>query len=243
MNRTVAASGLIALVATGCADIEGIPSDERLVTDGGSPGSAFDATRGPMWDGTVPANGEDGSLVSGKDGSLADGEGGQDATPDGGGPDCSAPFNADWAAWPMPNSPQDVEGGSPNLAHYTDNRDGTVTDDVTGLMWEASPIAGLFPWTGAKDQCVQQNVAGHVDWRLPSYIELVSLVEYKPTSPAIDSTYFPGTPADAFWSSTPLINLAFPSRAYFVEFGSGSGSYDYETSMHYARCVRNGASP
>ena len=36
----------------------------------------------------------------------------------------------------MPNSAADVANGAPNLAHLVDNLDGTVTDLVTGLMWQ-----------------------------------------------------------------------------------------------------------
>ena len=36
----------------------------------------------------------------------------------------------------MPNGPTDVAAGAPNPEGYTLNGDGTVTDKITGLMWQ-----------------------------------------------------------------------------------------------------------
>src|SRR5262249_33531794 len=41
-----------------------------------------------------------------------------------------------WAEWPMPNDVRDVGAGAPNVESYKDNLDGTVTDNVTGLIWQ-----------------------------------------------------------------------------------------------------------
>jgi len=140
-----------------------------------------------------------------------------------------------WAEWPAPNSQADVSAGAPNLSSYADNGDGTVTDSVTGLMWQQAVAAGPFTWAQAKAYCPTLTLAGHSDWRVPTRIELVSLVDFGRSSPAINTTYFPSTPSDYFWSSSPLAGSS--SLAWYVNFYSGFADYP-EVPAGYARCVR-----
>jgi hypothetical protein len=141
-----------------------------------------------------------------------------------------------WAEWPMPNGQADVDAGAPNLAGYLDNRDGTVTDNVTGLMWQQDFATGLAQ-PAAVTYCRSALAAGgYHDWRLPSVIELVSLVDYGQSSPSIDGTLFPSTPASNFWSSTPVAGST--STAWNVHFAAGlTGSLDATTPVA-VRCVR-----
>ncbi|MBN2575722.1 MAG: DUF1566 domain-containing protein [Deltaproteobacteria bacterium] len=144
-----------------------------------------------------------------------------------------------WAEWPMPNSQEDVTAGAPNLASYTDNGDGTVTDNVTGLMWQQAVAPGTYDWEGAKAYCPTLTLAGHGDWRLPTRIELVSLVDLGRSNPAIDTTYFPGTPSTEFWSSSPLAGSSLPSRAWYVSvIAGGLAGYADEFIPNDVRCVR-----
>jgi hypothetical protein len=94
---------------------------------------------------------------------------------------------------------------------YTDNGDGTVTDNVTGLMWQKSPdrsgdgvinFSDKLYYDQARDSAAPCTLAGYGDWRLPSIKELYSLIMFfgtdvnpNATSPAgctpfIDTTYF-----------------------------------------------------
>ena len=45
----------------------------------------------------------------------------------------------------MPNDRVDVTAGAPNLESYTDNKDGTVTDNLTGLMWQQTVPTARTP--------------------------------------------------------------------------------------------------
>jgi len=101
-----------------------------------------------------------------------------------------------WAEWPMPNSQADVTAGAPNLESYTDNGDGTVTDNVTGLMWQQVVPSATYTWANAVAYCPTLALAGHSSWRLPSRIELESIVDFGQSSPSINGTYFPSTPKD-----------------------------------------------
>jgi hypothetical protein len=234
---------LAAPLSVGCDALLSIPSEETYVGTGTDGAPHPDATL------PVDAGGDDASSASDAvarpdvtdagsgDAGAGDGDG---AT----GPDCSTIVNRDWADWPMPNSAQDVEAGSPNPESYVDNGNGTVTDIVTGLMWQQVPSAS-HSWSEAGTYCGSLMLASHADWRLPSYIELISLVDYGPSFPAINATYFPGTARDIFWSSSKFnakATIITPS-AFFVNFDDGSTSTDILTDQHWVRCVRTGSPP
>ncbi len=97
------------------------------------------------------------------------------------------------AAW-QPFSGQDAQhaGSAPR---YADNGDGTVTDEVTGLMWTATPdldgdgvvdAADTRTWAEALAGAADLTLAGHRDWRLPTIKELYSLIDFRGTDPSGD---------------------------------------------------------
>jgi hypothetical protein len=138
-----------------------------------------------------------------------------------------------WAQWPMPNS----EAGTPNPASYTNNNDGTVTDNVTGLMWQRDAPSDRYLWTAVAPVCPALRIAGYSDWRLPTMVELLSIVDYTQSSPAINSSAFPSTPADYFWCSCP----GYPSSSQggTVAFHVGNAGCGVDTSdTNHIRCVR-----
>ncbi len=140
----------------------------------------------------------------------------------------------------MPNGPADVASGAPSVDSYTDNRDGTVTDNVTKLMWQQTLPGMQYAWADAVTYCSTLALAGHSDWRLPSFIELTSILNYGVALPApnIDATAFPGTPAAPFWCSTPVAGS--PTVAWTVNF-NGGGSFTFapaKTVAYDIRCVR-----
>jgi hypothetical protein len=141
-----------------------------------------------------------------------------------------------WNQWPLPNGEADVAAGAPNLASYTDNGDGTVTDNVTGLMWQQAVPATKSAWADAVAYCQALTLAGHGDWRLPSMIELASIVDYGRENPSIDPTCFPSTPASWFWSSSLFAGSS--SSAWSVYFSSGGVSDNVVSNTLSVRCVR-----
>jgi uncharacterized protein DUF1566/carboxypeptidase family protein/Big-like domain-containing protein len=135
--------------------------------------------------------------------------------------------------------------------HYTDNSDGTVTDDVTGLMWQQTSSAPWMNWYeatgtahatdnpgGATDYCGDLPDGGYDDWRLPTLHELVTLADLSKTNPSIDQTAFPAIPGGSFWSSSSYASNS--NYAWYVDFYGGSSYYHDKTSPSYARCVRSG---
>ncbi|MCY1722381.1 DUF1566 domain-containing protein [Prolixibacteraceae bacterium Z1-6] len=83
-----------------------------------------------------------------------------------------------------------------NKASYTNNSDGTITDNVTGLMWEQS-MGEKLSFDEAFRKAQQSNLAGYIDWRVPSIKELYSLILFtgqasgqKAVTLFIDTGYF-----------------------------------------------------
>jgi len=189
---------------------------------GGSTGS----TGSP---GTAGSTGSAGTASTGAGGTAG-------ATSTAGGGAGVAGLDRNWAQWPMPNSPSDVAAGAPNPQTYTDNGDGTVTDTVTGLMWQKAVASGTFTLPQAVAFCPTLTLATHSDWRLPTIIELTSIVDLGQSNPSINVTFFPATPAASFWSSSPLAGS--PTFAWFVYFGSGYAERSFVTGSADVRCVR-----
>ena len=126
---------------------------------------------------------------------------------------------------------------------FTDNGDGTITDNVTGLMWQKEDDNISRTWESSIMYCEGLSLSNYSDWRLPNPKELKSIVDYTTYSPAIDLTYFPNTiilfPNGWFyWSSTTLVN--FTSDAWYVEYASGFVGSEPKSSSGYVRCVRGG---
>jgi hypothetical protein len=189
--------------------------------DGGAGDDARDATS----EESVSEAGYDASVTA----DVASDAGAKPCTPrsDAGG-------NYDWAAWPVPNIPADVEAGAGEPASYTDDGDGTVTDNVTHLMWERS-TTGYGTFVQVQSYCANLSLAGHCDWRLPSWVELYSITDHR-SSPSVNGTYFPGTPATSFWVSTPANGQA--GSGWRIDFADGHASYASLTDAQYVRCVR-----
>jgi len=119
---------------------------------------------------------------------------------------------------------------------FTSHQNGTVTDNVTGLMWQQTDDDITRLWQGAIDYCEDLTLAGYTDWRLPDEYELQGIVDYGRSNPAIGTTYFPGTNSSYYWSSSP--SARYDSYAWRVGFSSGYVGYHHEAYDKYARCVR-----
>lgn len=138
---------------------------------------------------------------------------------------------------------------------FTDNSDGTVTDNKTGLMWKkcregqtggdcSGGVAYSYSWAGALERAQAVNTteggfAGYTDWRVPNIKELHSIVEKQCHSPAINLSVFPNVPAYVwFWSASPY---AYDSRnAWTAYFENGSDYLSHKGNYGQVRLVRSG---
>jgi hypothetical protein len=144
------------------------------------------------------------------------------------GPTCA---DANWAEWPMPNS--SGETGAPNAESYTNNGDGTVTDNVTKLMWQQAGSTATYSWTGAKAYCPPQRTGGYSDWRLPSQVELFSIIDYGVAGSLAFYPVFMATAGSGYWSSSPDWGV----DAWVVST-DGGGQVQGNDALEYVRCVR-----
>ena len=127
--------------------------------------------------------------------------------------------------------------GEEVLRSIEDNGDGTVTDNVTGLMWQKQDDNITRNWEASLAYCEQLELAGHSDWRLPNIRELRSIVDNTRYDPAIDTTTFPGTKSNDYWSSSTLAQ--YPHQgAWMVGFDKGHTGGNVKTYPYYVRCVR-----
>ena len=96
---------------------------------------------------------------------------------------------------------------------FVDNANGTVKDNLTGLIWlKNTDCLGLVDWTSALDDsntlasgtCGLTDSSAAGSWRLPNVKELLSLVDYGRFNPALPEGHpFSGVTANGeFWSST-----------------------------------------
>jgi hypothetical protein len=111
-----------------------------------------------------------------------------------------------------------------------------VRDNNTGLVWEQAPVSTLMLWRDATSYCVNKNAGGARGWRLPSVVELASLISPTLSSPYVPSNIFTGIQASLYWSAT---QTALPaSGAWRVDFGSGNVDIMDITQVHLVWCTR-----
>ena len=135
-------------------------------------------------------------------------------------------------------------GSAQAQSRYTVASSGTeVTDTKTGLTWQRCS-AGQS-WDGrtcagsATTYTHEQALAyakKQTGWRLPTVKELSSLADKGHSNPAIDTTAFPATASDGYWTSSPLVG--YPDLAWGVLFDVGSVGYYGRYDAGYVRLVR-----
>ncbi|HYV93227.1 MAG TPA: DUF1566 domain-containing protein [Chitinophagales bacterium] len=64
-----------------------------------------------------------------------------------------------------------------NVPSYTNNGDGTITDNITGLMWEKD-MGCQITWYEAFEKADALTTGGYTDWRVPTIKELYSLIQF-----------------------------------------------------------------
>ena len=134
-----------------------------------------------------------------------------------------------------------VRGGqSGSLDTLVINGNETVTDTSTGLMWQQATAPDTYSWEQAMAYCETLSLAGYDDWRLPTFKELRSLVDFSQYNPAINPTAFLDTACSWYWSSTTIAN--YTHYAWLVTFDYGHDGSNYKFNSGYVRAVRGGQS-
>jgi hypothetical protein len=177
---------------------------------------------------------------------------------EGGGSDVAlgAPTTPGWATWAMPNSPS---SGLPHPQSYDTSVDTIAVDRVTGLTWQRDAYIVSSAQNGMATQLLEQSaayctglgLAGFHDWRVPSRIELVSIMDFT-RFPAENTAVFPPTTAELMSSSYRDMGTA---KAALAEALLGDGNtaggeliyfYPFEDMLQgptAVRCVRGAFTP
>ncbi|MFH1748836.1 MAG: DUF1566 domain-containing protein [Planctomycetota bacterium] len=122
-------------------------------------------------------------------------------------------------AWPSPR--------------FTDNGDGTITDNLTGLMWlQDAETIGVSSWLEALQAATRLNAgtaafvctnytASYTDWRVPNRKELFSLANFAEHDPALAGDHpFVGVSVNgSYWTSTT--SAADTTRAWQADMRTG----------------------
>lgn len=123
---------------------------------------------------------------------------------------------------------------------FTDNGDGSITDNLTGLIWLKNANCtdtvggvvrsdGLLNWADAlawsnnlaEGYCGLSDHSAAGDWRLPNINELRSLVDYSRNDPDLAAGHpFSNVQSAWYWSSTS--NVVYTAAAFSVGLSRGS---------------------
>lgn len=133
----------------------------------------------------------------------------------------------------------------------------TILDNQTGLEWEKLTDDGsihdydnAYTWSDASSVKVAAlNTSGFAsasDWRLPSSVELFTLVDHAVPNPAILALFNSGCASGCtacscskslgYW--TPESYLADGTRAWYVTFSAGTANVGLKSGSFHVRAVR-----
>lgn len=120
---------------------------------------------------------------------------------------------------------------------FVDEKDSTVSDSATGLLWQKSDSKKGLDWQSALSYCDDLTLADRDDWRLPNAKELHSIVDYSRTpdttnSPAISGVFETSQITDEatakdwpyFWTSTTHIGQQKTVAGVYIAFGRAMGN-------------------
>lgn len=131
--------------------------------------------------------------------------------------------------------------GDPLRYNLLANKDGTVIDKNTGLMWMQDE-PGEMSLIDALNYCHELELAGHYDWRLPSMKEIATLIDLScPNGNWYNKEIFPGIktkPLGFYWSSTTFeatfgwgVNFQFGYDGYYAD--KKNGKYCFKPVRNY----------
>ena len=130
---------------------------------------------------------------------------------------------------------------------FTDNADGTVKDNLTGLIWlKNANCFGSQTWTDAltASNTLASGSCGLTDgsvagaWRLPNVRELESLIDFGQLFPSLSPGHpFTEVQPNDYWSSTTSVFL--PNYAWIVTLDGGTFNLD-KTWSNWVWPVRGG---
>jgi len=133
---------------------------------------------------------------------------------------------------------------------FTDNGDGTMTDNLTGLMWLkdggclyktwSSALTTIADFTGnpGKYHCAEYS-GSYNDWRLPNVKEIESLINYGVSNLAswLNTSGFKNVKSYNYWVSTSYAGSK--TSAWAVNLVNGTNAYSSKYGYNYILPVRS----
>lgn len=118
-----------------------------------------------------------------------------------------------------------------------------ILDLETQLIWERSPSTQGAGWTHAPLFCATKTVGGRKGWRLPTFLELMTLVDplgkrYETGTVLPTGHPFQGIKADSYWTVTS--SSTNDRQAYSVDFFIGDIAAQKKSRISNYWCVRGG---
>jgi hypothetical protein len=114
----------------------------------------------------------------------------------------------------------------------------TATDSVTGLVWQLKPASDKKTQADALSYCADLSLAGQDDWRLPTRLEYVTLLdEGLPNGFAVPPA-LPSDGAGVHWTQSATATSA---SSFFIVNDHFGGLTVASGGMFLARCVRGPA--
>ena len=114
---------------------------------------------------------------------------------------------------------------------FTDYGDGTVTDNLTGLMWaKDANMTVTKTWAAAIEYATNLTLGvscggTHTDWRLPNRNELNSLVDAGNYNPALPTGHpFSNVQSSYYWSSTTYATSTTNAWYVYMYYGNVSST-------------------
>ena len=115
-------------------------------------------------------------------------------------------------------------------------KDSVVLDKVAHLVWQddRAVVEVKKNWFDAEKYCKSLNINGLNAWRVPSYDELITIVDYtKHTLAAMPA--FKHVISEYYWSSNE--DEKDKQKAKNVYFGNGCPNVNFKEKEYYIRCV------
>ena len=143
------------------------------------------------------------------------------------------------------------KGVSIPVKHFCINSDGTITDNMTGLVWlkDANPSTSPLTWkdclkyTDDLNAGIQSGNCGFTNWRVPAVNEILSIIDYSSTltfSAWLSSQGFLNAQSGtAYFYATSTTDASYPLHVWSISRNDRSLRSESKTSNFQMLLVRN----
>ena len=128
-----------------------------------------------------------------------------------------------------------VRADAPADRYVVDAAQMTITDARTGLIWQQTVNANYYTLADAAAYCAGiRSGFTSAGFRLPTFKELMTLLDPTRSNPPVDAKAFPNTPTEWFWTASD----ANPAGVAAVSFMNGETGFFAASDALRVRCVR-----